>query len=112
MASSDLTKLPPDLAARSLSQEEIMLAYEDAVRAVDHLAQIGVRLEAWEGWVQMPEGARTHSLAHPGTFALPMEAGPAAEVARRTMSEARDAWKRTPEYPDADLFFCLVLVPA
>ena len=89
-----------------------MLGYEDAVSAVDHIARTGRRIEAWEGWVQMPEGARTHSLAYPGSFALPMQAGPAAEAARRTMAEAHAAWEHSPEYPNASLFFSLVVASA
>ncbi|MBC7788418.1 MAG: hypothetical protein H7Z74_00620 [Anaerolineae bacterium] len=86
-----------------------MLGYEDALLAVDHIAGTGRRIEAWEGWVQMPEGARTHSLAHPGSFALPMQPGPAADAARRTMAEAHAAWEHAPEYPKASLFFSLVI---
>ncbi|MBA3557999.1 MAG: hypothetical protein H0W30_05305 [Gemmatimonadaceae bacterium] len=109
MASSDLSNLPPDLAEKSLSKDEIMLGYEDAVRAVDHIARGGHRIEAWEGWVQMPEGARTHSLAHPGSFALPMQAGPSAEAARSSMAEAHAAWEHSPEYPNASLYFSLTV---
>lgn len=112
MASSDVSNLPPDLAAKSLSRDEIMLGYEDAVRAVDHIARSGGRIEAWEGWVQMPGGSRTHSLAHPGSFALPMEAGPAAEAARSSMAEANAAWEHSPEYPNASLYFSLVVASA
>ena len=59
---SDTALLPPDLAQRSLSAREIVLALPDAERAIDHLGKSGRRLEAWAGWVKFPDGSRTTSL--------------------------------------------------
>jgi hypothetical protein len=109
MPASDLDLLPPDLAAASRSRREIVLPLADAERAVEHLAKLGRRIEAWEGWLELPGGGRTRSLAQPGSFALPMDVRRAADAAREGMRRAHEAWARRPEYPDATLYFGLTL---
>jgi hypothetical protein len=111
MPPDDLALLPADLAARSRSTQEIALAGDDALHAVEHLARAGRRIETWEGWVWFPDGGRTRSLAHPGPFALPMDPERAAAVARDGMAQAAAAWARSPEYPGATLTFYLVVAP-
>ena len=107
MPDSWLTLLPADLAARSLSRTEIVLPLEDAVRAVQHLATEGRRIESWDGWVQFADGGRTHSLVHTGSFALPMDAAESARTTVAQMQAAQAKWNRMPEYPGASLFFCV-----
>jgi hypothetical protein len=111
VSASDLALLPPDLAGRSRSPAAIILEADDAVRAIEHLAAAGRRLETWEAWVWLPGGGRTRSLAHPGPFALAADAARAAEVAREGVERASAAWARTPEYPGATLTFELVVAP-
>jgi hypothetical protein len=112
MPSTDLALLPAELAARSRSARDILLDGDDALRAVEHIAAAGRRIETWEGWVWLPDGGRTRSLAHPGPFALPMDADRAAALARDGIAAATAAWARSPEYPGATLAFGLVVAPA
>ena len=109
---SDLSVLPSDLASRSISTREIVLPLPDAVRAIEYLGKHGRRLEAWEGWVKFPDGSRTHSLRHPGSFVLPTDGARAAAVTIENIRSAQAAWDRAPEYPGATLYFCLTLAPA
>ena len=109
---SDLSLLPHDLAERSLSNREIVLALADAERAIEHFSKGGRRLEGWEGWVKFGDGSRTHSLRHPGSFVLPIDAARAAAVTLESIRKAQAAWDRTPEYPGAALYFCLTVAPA
>ena len=109
---SDISLLPPDLASRSLSAREIVLALRDAERAIEHLGKNGRRLEAWEGWVKFPDGSRTHSLRHPGSFVLPADGVRAATVTLESIRKAQTVWDRAPEYPGATLYFCLTVAPA
>ena len=104
---SDLSLIPPELAEQSISRREIVLPLAAALRAVDHLEARGRRIEAWEGWVRLPDGSRTHSLRHQGSFALPSDRAEAARVVRRAITEAQAAWDRMPEYSGAALYFCL-----
>ena len=109
---SDISLLPADLASRSLSVREIVLALRDAERAIEHLGKNGRRLEAWEGWVKFPDGSRTHSLRHPGSFVLPADGARAATVTLDSIRKAQQVWDRAPEYPGATLYFCLTVAPA
>ena len=112
MPAEDLALLPADLAARSRSTEEIALEGEDVLRALEHVASAGRRLEGWEGWVWLADGGRTRSLAHPGPFTLPVDAARSVAVAREGIEHAVAAWARAPEYPGATLVFNLVVAPA
>src|SRR5438309_6038000 len=104
--------LPSDLASRSLSSREIVLSLPDAERAIEHLGKTGRRLEAWEGWVKFPDGTRTHSLRHPGSFVLPTDGERAAAVTLENIRKAQATWDRAPEYPGASLYFYLTVAPA
>ena len=111
MTETARARLAPELAGRSLSQRDIVLVHDDAVLALEHLAGSGLRLEAWEGWVQLPTGGRAPSLAHPGSFALPLDVRGAADMALRGMARAQAVWDRAPEYPGGTLYFRLTFVP-
>jgi hypothetical protein len=104
--------IPSDLAEHSLSTREIILPLPDAERAIEHLGKNGRRLESWEGWVKFPDGSRTHSLRHPGSFVLPTDGGRAAAVTLENIRKAQSVWERAPEYPGALLYFRLTVAPA
>lgn len=109
---SDLSLLPQDLASRSISTREIVLLLDDAERAIEHLTKTGRRLEAWEGWVRFPDGGRTKSLRHPGSFVLPNDGARAASVTLESIRKTQQTWNRDPEYPGAVLYYCLTVAPA
>jgi hypothetical protein len=109
---SDLELLPNDLAERSISTRDIVLALADAERAIEVLGRSGRRLEAWEGWVRFPDGTRTRSLRHPGSFVLPADGTRAAAVTLDSIRKAQSVWDRSPEYPGASLYYCLTVAPA
>jgi hypothetical protein len=109
---SDISFLPPDILSRSLSERELVLSLADAERAIEHIGKNGRRLEAWEGWVKFPDGSRTHSLRHPGSFVLPTDGARAAAVTLDSIRKAQSVWDRAPEYPDAALYFYLTVAPA
>jgi len=109
---SDLELLPNDLAQRSLSTRDIVLTLADAERAIELLGKSGRRLEAWEGWVRFPDGTRTRSLRHPGSFVLPTDGTRAAAVTLDSIRKAQSVWDRAPEYPGASLYYSLTVAPA
>jgi hypothetical protein len=107
----DVDLLPPELAARSLSRESIILPPEDVAAALEHLKRAGRRVMAWEGWVALPGGGRTRSLAYPGAFVLPLDGERAAETVREQVARTVEVWERRPEYPGASLYVELELAP-
>jgi hypothetical protein len=106
-SSADHDALPPAIARQSLSARALILPYDAAVVAIDQLTAAGRRLENWEGWVKLRDGARTKSLTHGGSFALPSQPARAAETGKAGMARAREHWQRNPEYPGAELYFGL-----
>lgn len=110
MSSSNLAVLPEELAARSLSKQDVVMRRDDALTALDHLGRAGMRIESWEGWVRLADGTRTKSLMHQGSFALPLDASASITTARDMISEAQRRWDRSPEYPTGELYFKLTIV--
>lgn len=110
MSSSNLAVLPDELAARSLSKQDVVMRHDDAVAALDHLGRVGLRIESWEGWVRLADGTRTKSLMHQGSFALPLDASASISTAREMIEQAQRRWDRSPEYPGGELYFKLTIV--
>ena len=81
------------------------------MRAIEHMAGAGHRVEAWEGWVKLRDGGRAKSLTHSGSFSLPRDAQRAADVARDGLRRAQARWDRDPEFPNAALYFALTFGP-
>lgn len=110
MPSSHLALLPQDLAARSLSRQDLVLQHDDTIAALEHIDRAGLRVESWEGWVRLPDGMRTKSLVHQGSFALPLDPSASVATAREMITEAQRRWDRSPEYPSGELYFKLTIV--
>jgi hypothetical protein len=110
MSSSHLAVLPDELAARSLSKHDVVMRHDDALAALDHLGQAGLRIESWEGWVRLADGTRTKSLMHQGSFALPLDASASVSTAREMIAQAQRRWERAPEYAGGELYFKLTVV--
>lgn len=104
-----LALLPQELAARSLSPYDLAFVLADAELALEQLASAGERVTAWDCWVLWPSGARARSLAHLGSFALPLDVARAAVAARDGMRRVQAAWDRSPEYPGASPYFTIEL---
>jgi hypothetical protein len=110
MSSAHLAVLPEELAARSLSKHDVVMRYDDALTALDHLGRAGLRIESWEGWVRLADGTRTKSLLHQGSFALPLDAAESVSSAREMIMQAQRRWDRGPEYAGGELYFKLTVV--
>jgi hypothetical protein len=110
MSSSHLAVLPDELAARSLSKQDVVMRYDDALAALDHLDRAGLRIESWEGWVRLADGTRTKSLMHQGTFALPLDGSASVATARDMIAQSQRRWDRAPEYAGGELYFKLTVV--
>ncbi|MGH7637747.1 MAG: hypothetical protein ACREOK_08845 [Gemmatimonadaceae bacterium] len=105
--SADHAALPPALADASLADRTLILPFDAALAAIDHLTNDGRRIENWEGWVKLRDGGRAKSLTHGGSFALPPDPSRAAATAKEGIRRAHERWQRNPEYAGAELYFGL-----
>jgi hypothetical protein len=106
----ELEDIPLALALQSASPNEIVLPYDEAVLAVDALVAANRRILGWEGWILTADGRVGHGDAPQGTEDLSHLVGQdAAELCRRTMREASDAWNGSSTYPGAKLLFCITV---
>ncbi len=104
-----LALLTPDLAGRAQSAHDLAFVLEDAELAIQQFAAAGKRITAWDCWVLWPSGARARSLAHSGSFALPLDIDRAAEAAAAGMRLVQASWNRSPEYVGTTVYFTIEL---
>lgn len=120
MNDNDLQLLPPNLAAQSLSPVEIVLPYKEALQAIEYLTAHGFFVFAWEGWIEYPDGGRSHSAQHQGTVEYWGTQGKevqerleeAASFARQAIKQSQQRWNDKPEFAGATLHFCLYVEDA
>jgi len=99
-----------DILQRSISRNEIVVGFMDAMELIHICEQRAVRVLGWEGWLVYPNGTRTHSLRHQGTADLSsMPLASTHALTRATIMQAHTEWEALPESPNADLYFCITL---
>lgn len=120
MKINDLELIPAELAAKSLSDCEIVLAYDDVIEAIKHLASNGYFVMSWEGWLKYPDGGITHSI-HQGTKGFRGIRGPRVDInkpveqriqeaalfTQKTIQKSQREWNENPEIDGGTLYFCL-----
>jgi hypothetical protein len=107
--------LPDDLRARSLSNRDIILAYDDALAAIDHLLAHRWAILGWRGWIRFPDGRIDSSLRHQGTSPILREKTESwdeymqgsAAFCRETMRIDQNGEQRRPEIAAGTLYFGL-----
>jgi len=53
---NEITLLPPDIAKRSHSKNEIVLSLEDVLPSIFVLTSKGLAVVNWEGWILTADG--------------------------------------------------------
>jgi hypothetical protein len=106
---SDLELLPQELQKVSASSLEIVLSYQEALWAIDHLTQAGVPILGWEGWIRFPGGELGHSESFQGTTDTEgiEDKFERAEFICHTIEEAWTEWQKQPETDPSELLFCI-----
>ena len=107
--------LPTELRKKSLSEREIVLAYDDALLAIDYLIKNRWAMLGWDGWILLPDGKVTASLQHQGTCTIFKEKGEtweeyvqsSAEFCKEIMEISQRSWDHRPEVEGGVLYFCL-----
>lgn len=112
---SEIDLLPEDLRRQSLSSNEIVLPYADALQALEILEEAHWAVLGWEPWLKWPNGSHLHPLLG---ASLDREEGEDWEsyVQRsvrhygQVLKEAQSHWDHGafPHHdPSLTLYFCL-----
>ena len=99
-----------DIQARSLSAEELVVSYSDAMELLHIFEQNSTRVLGWEGWLRHAKGALSHSVQHQGTVDLSeLSISAAHALVRSTIMQANWDHQELPEIKDAELCFCITI---
>ena len=109
-----LQPLPSWILGESISDREVVLDFDDAMRAIDSYEIAGWALFGWEGWFRQ-DGRNGHALEYQGTVALtraldedwPTYVKRTADICRRTIKESAERYARENTQQDRKLYFCL-----
>lgn len=97
-----------DVKKRSLSDNEYVMRYTDALELIDVLHQEGVDILGWEGWLRYPDGQFGHSNEHQGTSGLGKMPRPSVvALLKSTIMQANMEWVSSQSDTDAELLFCI-----
>jgi hypothetical protein len=98
-----------DIQHRSVSKDELVVEYMDAMDALDIFLSRGVSVDnGWEGWLVYSNGSTGHSARYQGTTDLSsMPATSAIALVKAAIMQAHIEWQERPEVPGAELYFCI-----
>ncbi|MDH3975368.1 MAG: hypothetical protein OEV42_13890 [Deltaproteobacteria bacterium] len=102
--------LPQEIIEKSISQREIVVPLEDALRVVDIMESKGILILGWEGWVKTEDGRVGHGSAPQGTVSLEeYSVNEAAKICRETIKEDAAEWKKENIGTSEKLHFCITI---
>ena len=103
-----MNSLPIELAARSLSPDELVLSADDAMDALVHFAESGVHVLGWEAWIRYADGTVGHPPTVIGSVDLSADPDPIG-FCRDTIREEKARWDED-EHPDGrEMYFCIAI---
>lgn len=92
----------------SLSQSEIVLSYQDAVKTIRIFGKAGVRVAGWEGWLRYPDGRFGHSIRYQGTSGIEtLSQAESNSLILESINSAQLAWDIEAEVEGAELLYCI-----
>jgi hypothetical protein len=94
--------LPHEIAKRSISRDQIMLPYREALSALATLDKDGHTILSCDPWVITREGQLTAAGADEPLSGLPRAR--ALSAARESMTRAQQAWERSKHQGDELVF--------
>ncbi len=97
------------LKKRSVSADELVLPYSDALELLELFERNSMPVSGWEGWLQYDDGSLGHSRIYQGTVGLSeMPMLSALVLVKSSITEANIEWSQSPEVSNAKLLFCIV----
>lgn len=114
---NDVDLLSHALRELSVSDREIVLAFDDAVVAATYLASRGVAIPSWEGWLLRSDGTHTHSKTQGTVWLARQTAEPWDGYVNRcltftleTMRAGNALFRTSDEACDGRLYFCFSIL--
>ena len=109
--------LPEDMQRRSLSDREIVLKYEDALKALDVIVKNSWAFLGWEGWGKYADGKTGHC-DYQGTTGIEKEPGQSwgeymkygYEFVKKTIKNDYSDWKKSERVNKYELYFCITII--
>ncbi|EAR07351.1 hypothetical protein [Reinekea blandensis] len=97
-----------EIKERSVSENELVVGYTDAMELLYILEQSGTQVLGWEGWIKYKDGRLGHSQKHQGTVDLSdMKNNFAIALVKSTIMQAKVEWDEKPEVNGATLLYCI-----
>jgi hypothetical protein len=97
-----------DIKERSLSKNELIVTYIDAMELLEIFKSKSTKVLGWEGWLKYNDGSIGHSLMHQGTIDLSsMPIDSSIAITKQTIMQSYTEWQEKPEAENANLFFCI-----
>jgi hypothetical protein len=116
----EIELLPQALREQSLSEQEVVLPYHEALDALELLVRARWALLGWEGWVKYPDGRHGHPPGGVmGTESIERETAEtwesyvqrSARFCVETINQEQQAWDVNPGNAHLILYFCLTATP-
>ena len=98
-----------DLQQLSASQNELVLPYVQAMKALELLESAGASLLGWEGWLRYPDRRLGHSPLHQGVDTSKLAPSEAYRLARDTICISQKEYESTSAMADVQLLFCITV---
>lgn len=110
----DIDILPKDMMSRSLSEDEVVLNYEDALKALDIFSNAHFAFLGWEGWGKYHDGGIGHC-DYQGTVSIEKAANESWQAyakrgynfVKETIINDYDDWKKSDHVKEYELYFCI-----
>ncbi len=110
----DIELLPKDMMSRSLSEKEIVLNYEDALKTLDIFLEKDWAFLGWEGWGKYTDGGVGHC-DYQGTVSIELEENESwqdygkrgYDFVKETIIEDYNDWKKSDSVKKYELYFCI-----
>jgi hypothetical protein len=97
-----------DIKSRSVSDNEIIVEYIDAMEILDIFERNRTKVLGWQGIIMYPNGSLGGSEKHQGTTDLStMPIMSAIAFTKWTIMQSHTEWEEKPERENATLLFCI-----
>jgi len=99
-----------DILSRSVSKNELVVSYSDAMELLRIYLEQEQPVVGWEGWIKAQDGSLGHSQRHQGTTDLSsMSTIAAIALLKSSIMQSHSEWEERPEVENAELYFCITM---